>query len=218
MNDEPTEPLAPVPALPSVEETLFATGEASPPGQQPAGTGGAHRRDDDGAERRWPWLAALGGLAVLGFAGLGLLLANLPQPEHRRAAPSVSPTPTSVTSPGDTTTEPPPTATAAATSATPTSTPSATSPVSTRTVTPSPTPVRTTPVLPRQVQVPNVVGKRAGAATAVLRAAGFSVTSVPAPTGKRRDIGRVVSQAPAGGSSAPRGSAVTIFVGVATPS
>jgi hypothetical protein len=219
MNDEPTEPLGRVPA-PPIDDELFGTGAAPLVDYRPVTTGGAHRRaDDDDVERRWPWVAALAVLAVLGLAGLGWLLARVPHPDYRQANPAGSPSASSAPTSAEATTgstEPAPTVTAMATSAPPTgapiSTPPLITPPSTRTTVRSPT-SRPSPTLPSTVTVPNVVGKREGAAAAMLRSAGFSVATASVPTDKRRDIGKVLSQAPGGGSSARRGSVVTIFVG-----
>jgi serine/threonine-protein kinase len=61
--------------------------------------------------------------------------------------------------------------------------------------------------------VPDVKGKTAGAANAALTAAGFTVTQNSKDvTNKARD-GVVIDESPAGGSTAPKGSSVTITVG-----
>jgi len=59
--------------------------------------------------------------------------------------------------------------------------------------------------------VPAVVGSPSDAATAVLRDAGFRVQTVPAAKGSKPP-GRVMVQSPRAGSSAPRGSIVTLEV------
>ncbi len=67
-----------------------------------------------------------------------------------------------------------------------------------------------------QVVVPPVVGDEAGAAQAELEAAGFKVerqTQTLAPGDS--NVGRVMSQDPAGGREADKGRTVTIVVGVA---
>jgi serine/threonine-protein kinase len=68
---------------------------------------------------------------------------------------------------------------------------------------------------PRQSTVPDVVGQSQSAATAALRAAGFtvSVTTVTSPG----SVGKVISQSPSGGSRADAGSTVVITVGAAPP-
>ncbi len=62
--------------------------------------------------------------------------------------------------------------------------------------------------------VPNVVGGTSAIAAAVIRAAAFgvSIASVVDPT--CNNIGTVTGQLPRGGSMAPQGSAVTIWVAV----
>jgi beta-lactam-binding protein with PASTA domain len=64
--------------------------------------------------------------------------------------------------------------------------------------------------------VPNVVGKSVEEATAILNGAGFAVRTVPAPTGTKPP-GVVTVQSPFGGSSAPRGTTVTLEVSAGQP-
>jgi penicillin-binding protein 1A len=59
--------------------------------------------------------------------------------------------------------------------------------------------------------VPNVVGKAVEEATAALQQAGFVVRTVPAPKGTKPP-GVVKVQSPSGGSTAPKGSTVTLEV------
>jgi PASTA domain len=63
------------------------------------------------------------------------------------------------------------------------------------------------------VTVPNVVGEDEAAARSDLTAAGFEVRSVDSTTTDPAEAGVVVDEQPSGGSSASRGSAVTIHVG-----
>jgi beta-lactam-binding protein with PASTA domain len=57
------------------------------------------------------------------------------------------------------------------------------------------------------------VGERQGAATATLRAAGFTVSIVAAPAPSAKLIRRVLAQRPGAGQLAGRGSTVTLVVG-----
>jgi len=59
--------------------------------------------------------------------------------------------------------------------------------------------------------LPNVVGKPVEEAIAALEKAGFVVRTVPAPAGTKPP-GVVTVQSPSGGSTAPRGSTVTLEV------
>lgn len=61
-----------------------------------------------------------------------------------------------------------------------------------------------------EAPVPNVVGSRDTAATARLQAAGFRVSSTPVTS--TRPAGTVLTQSPAGGTTATRGSTVRITV------
>jgi PASTA domain len=194
--------------------------------------GGSDESLPDGAprerERRWPLLAALCALALLGLSGVAWLLASLPHPPPRPTAahppasttasrpPSPDPVITTV-SPWPTVTLPAPIAsrlpTIAITSITavrpsPTPKPTPTSPPR-RTTTPPPPP-------PSQVLVPNVVGLRQPEATSVLTAVGFRVSAVPVTYGGKRDLHRVVWESPPAGSILARGSTVTIFVSIGT--
>jgi hypothetical protein len=64
------------------------------------------------------------------------------------------------------------------------------------------------------VTVPDVVGMREAAARQTLEAVGVVVTVVNDPTTDPRSIGKVVSQDPAGNTTAPSGSVVTIVVAI----
>ncbi len=65
-----------------------------------------------------------------------------------------------------------------------------------------------------KVAVPNVVGMDESAATDALEAAGFVVQPLDTPTTDPTKIGVVISQSPAAGSLANRGSVVKIYVGI----
>ena len=67
---------------------------------------------------------------------------------------------------------------------------------------------------PEEVPVPNVDGDERDAAVAELRGAGFDVNVREEPTTNDDEVGRVVRQQPSSGRR-PRGSTVTIWVGVA---
>src|SRR5918998_829130 len=71
----------------------------------------------------------------------------------------------------------------------------------------------TTQAQPAQVQVPDVIGRRARVARAQLEAAGLQVNQQQAPVRDQQQAGRVVIQAPPAGSTVGRGSTVTIVVG-----
>jgi beta-lactam-binding protein with PASTA domain len=61
--------------------------------------------------------------------------------------------------------------------------------------------------------VPNVVGQDQQTATSRLQAAGFTVQVIPTPTSDPSQAGTVIDEQPAGGTRAPQGSTVTIYVG-----
>jgi beta-lactam-binding protein with PASTA domain len=63
------------------------------------------------------------------------------------------------------------------------------------------------------VTVPNVVGQGQPAAADALRAAGFRVFVLNRPTKDQAQDGFVIDEQPRAGSSIPRGSQVTIFIG-----
>jgi serine/threonine-protein kinase len=71
----------------------------------------------------------------------------------------------------------------------------------------------TTQAQPAQVQVPDVIGRRARGARAELEAAGLQVNQQQAPVGDPQQVGRVVLQNPPAGTTVGRGSTVTIVVG-----
>ena len=62
--------------------------------------------------------------------------------------------------------------------------------------------------------VPKVVGLSAGTARATLEDAGFVVKVTSKPVKDKKDDGIVLAQSPAGGEPAPKGTTVTITVGV----
>ncbi|HTX32991.1 MAG TPA: Stk1 family PASTA domain-containing Ser/Thr kinase [Solirubrobacteraceae bacterium] len=69
---------------------------------------------------------------------------------------------------------------------------------------------------PTTASVPNVKGQPASAAQAALQAAGFKVVQQPKKVNHPDRNGVVVSQSPAGSTTAKKGSTVTIAVGVYT--
>jgi serine/threonine-protein kinase len=64
-----------------------------------------------------------------------------------------------------------------------------------------------------QKAVPDVTGQDENAATSALQGAGFQVQSYDQPTSDPSQDGIVVDEQPAGGTNAPAGSVVTIYVG-----
>jgi serine/threonine-protein kinase len=70
----------------------------------------------------------------------------------------------------------------------------------------------TTTAAAAKVDVPDVTGQPQRPATQTLRAAGFRVTATTVDLGDPSQNGKVVDQDPAGGTSAPKGSLVTISV------
>jgi beta-lactam-binding protein with PASTA domain len=71
---------------------------------------------------------------------------------------------------------------------------------------PQPPPTTTT-------NVPDVTGDTLAAARSALSAAGFSVTQTAQTVSNKSQNGIVLSQSPSGGSSAKKGSTVTIVIG-----
>ena len=65
----------------------------------------------------------------------------------------------------------------------------------------------------QQVTVPGVVGDTGAAAIASLNTAGLVASSNPVPAPTPADVGKVLSQSPAGGSVVDKGSTVVIDVG-----
>jgi hypothetical protein len=209
---EPAEQVEPAPVLGT--GALFAVDEPTDPDQPPPdGAGGGD------LVRRWPLLAGMAALALLGLSGVIWLLSSLPQ-SAPRAAVLRSPTPITTSRPSSpdpviTTASPWPTFSVSKPVISPPSTfvvPS----LSRARTSPAPHPTTTKPRKtqppPNQVRVPNVVGLQQSTATSILRAAGFKVTAVPVSYGGLRDRHRVVLESPPAGSLLARGSTVTIFV------
>jgi beta-lactam-binding protein with PASTA domain len=67
-----------------------------------------------------------------------------------------------------------------------------------------------------QATVPDVVGSTEAAARTQLRSAGFTVSVQDAPAGDASQDGIVVDEQPAAGTTAPRGSEITVYVGRST--
>ena len=70
---------------------------------------------------------------------------------------------------------------------------------------------------PAEVAIPNVVGEAQPAAEAALKQAGFKTKRVSATTTEASQVGVVLRQTPGAGTEAPKGSLVTIAVGVLGP-
>jgi beta-lactam-binding protein with PASTA domain len=75
------------------------------------------------------------------------------------------------------------------------------------------TTVVTTTTTPARATVPDTVGQEEGAAISTIEGAGFRVRVVDRPVTEPADDGIVIRQTPAGGTTAARGSTVTITVG-----
>jgi serine/threonine-protein kinase len=71
---------------------------------------------------------------------------------------------------------------------------------------------------PTTATVPNVKGQTASQAMTALTNAGFKVTEVTQPVHRQINNGKVIAQSPAGGTTAKKGSTVTITVGQYTAS
>jgi serine/threonine-protein kinase len=123
-------------------------------------------------------------------------------------APSTTLPPVSTDPPPPPTSELPTTSEQPTTTETPTTTepPSSTEP---------PTTAEPTTTQPPLVQVPDTRGLRASRATDVLHRAGLEVARQDFPVSNDRLVGRVVEQVPRSGQ-VPRGTTVTIVVGVST--
>jgi beta-lactam-binding protein with PASTA domain/predicted Ser/Thr protein kinase len=70
---------------------------------------------------------------------------------------------------------------------------------------------------PKEVAVPSVVGQSEAQASAALGGAGFTPRTTTVVTTEPAQVGIVLKQSPAGGHQAPKGSTVTISIGVAAP-
>ncbi len=70
---------------------------------------------------------------------------------------------------------------------------------------------------PKETAVPDVVGESQTLALVALGQAGFKPKSTNQQTGEASQVGMVLRQTPAAGSQAPKGSVVTIVVGVLGP-
>jgi serine/threonine-protein kinase len=68
---------------------------------------------------------------------------------------------------------------------------------------------------PKEAAVPNVVGQSQTLALVTLGQAGFKPRTTSVPTGEASQVGTVLRQAPAAGAKAPKGSVVTLAIGVA---
>jgi len=70
---------------------------------------------------------------------------------------------------------------------------------------------------PAEVAIPNVVGEARTPAEAALKQAGFKTKTVTATTTEASQVGVVLRQTPGAGTEAPKGSVITIAVGVLGP-
>jgi eukaryotic-like serine/threonine-protein kinase len=70
---------------------------------------------------------------------------------------------------------------------------------------------------PKEVAVPSVVGQSEAQASAALGGAGFTPRTTTVTTAEAAQVGMVLKQSPAAGHQAPKGSTVTISIGVAAP-
>ena len=166
----------------------------------PVTAGRAARHAGAPAGRRW-WLYVLVPLGVIALAvGVAFTVSRLVDPPPETPAAPTLPT---ATRPKVVET----TALQTSTSQLPT-----TSRLPTTTAPPTTAPPSTQPQ--GQVQVPDVIGRRARVARAQLEAAGLQVHQEQVPVGDPQQAGRVVIQAPPAGSTVGAGSTVTIVVGV----
>jgi serine/threonine-protein kinase len=70
---------------------------------------------------------------------------------------------------------------------------------------------------PKEISVPDVVGQSQTLAAVALGQAGFKPKTASAQTSEAAQVGVVLKQSPAAGSQAPKGSVVTITIGVLGP-
>ena len=75
----------------------------------------------------------------------------------------------------------------------------------------------TVAVAPKEISVPDVVGQSQTLAAVALGQAGFKPKTASAQTSEAGQVGMVLKQNPAAGSQAPKGSVVTITIGVLGP-
>jgi eukaryotic-like serine/threonine-protein kinase len=160
-----------------------------------------HAEPPPGGRRRW-WLYVLVPLGVLAL-GVGVafvvsrLVGALPETPSASTLPTATvPKTVETTLLQTSTSQPPPTSRPPTTTAPPTTAPTTTQPP------------------PGQVQVPNVIGRRARVAKAQLEAAGLQVNQQQIPVRDPKQAGRVVLQNPQAGTTVGRGSTVTILVGL----
>jgi tRNA A-37 threonylcarbamoyl transferase component Bud32 len=166
----------------------------------PVTAGRAARHAEAPAGRRW-WLYVLVPLGVIALAvGVAFTVSRL---VDTPTEPTVAPTLPTATRPQVVET----TVLQTSTSQLPT-----TSRLPTTTAPPTTAPPSTQPQ--GQVQVPDVIGRRARVARAQLEAAGLRVNQQQVPVQDSQQAGRVVLQAPPAGSTVDAGSTVTIVVGV----
>jgi serine/threonine-protein kinase len=161
-----------------------------------------HAEPPPGPRRRW-WLYVLVPLGVLAL-GVGVafvvsrLVGGLPETPSAQTLPTATAASTVPTTLLPTSTSQPPT----------------TSRPPTTTAPPTTAPTTTTQQQPGQVQVPDVIGRRARVARAQLQAAGLQVNQQQLPVRDPQQAGRVVLQNPQAGTTVGSGSTVTIVVGV----
>jgi eukaryotic-like serine/threonine-protein kinase len=161
-----------------------------------------HTEPPPGGRRRW-WLYVLVPLGVLAL-GVAVAFVVSRLVDELPETPAVSTLPTA-TAPQLV----PTTRLQTSTSQLPT-----TSRLPTTTAPPTTVPTTTQPQQqPGQVQVPDVIGRRARVARAQLEAAGLQVNQQQVPVRDPQQAGRVVLQNPQAGTAVGRGSTVTIVVG-----
>jgi serine/threonine-protein kinase len=160
-----------------------------------------HTEPPPGGRRRW-WLYVLVPLGVLAL-GVGVafvvsrLVGGLPETPSAPTLPTATvPKQVSTTLLQTSTSQLPTTSRLPTTTAPPTTAPT------------------TTQQQPGQVQVPDVIGRRARVAKGQLEAAGLQVNQQQVPVRNPQQAGRVVLQSPQAGTTVGRGSTVTIVVGV----
>jgi eukaryotic-like serine/threonine-protein kinase len=186
--------LPPLAGYPGAGDATSAMGGTVAPGRA-----ARHAEPPPGRRRWWLWVLVPLGLVALAVGvafTVSRLVDELPETQ------SVPTLPTATTAERASTT-----ALQTSTSQLPT-----TSRLPTTTAPPTTAPP-TTQAQPAQVQVPDVIGRRARVARAQLEAAGLQVNQQQVPVRDSQQAGRVVLQAPPAGSTVGRGSTVTIVVG-----